>query len=83
MSKMKFTESREICVPRRTIIDLLENCPNDSSVWATMFASGMTLLIKPTTQSEKEFSREEKMVYHDIQEHGLDDAVLWKNRWSL
>lgn len=79
----RFTKSRQIAIPTRAIRDLLNGCNNDDEAWTILFANGLTLMIKPTTQSEKEFHREEEMVYNDIQEHGLDDATLWKNRWSL
>lgn len=78
-----YTHSKRIYVPREAIKDLLENCSDDLDVWTILFANNMTLIVKPTTQAEREFYREEKMIREEIQKCGIDDAVLWKNRWSV
>ena len=63
----EYTHSKRIYVPRKTITDLLEKCDDDSDVWSVLFATGLTLAIKPTTHAERDFYREEMKMRAEIQ----------------
>ena len=78
-----FTHSKRVYVPMKTIDDLLNKCEDDADVWTVLFASGMTVMVKPTTQAERDFYREEMMIRAEIEKLGVNNAALWKDRWSV
>lgn len=77
-----FTISRPLRVPEQVVPNVLE-CKDDVEVWAVAVAFGLTTAVKPVTQQEEEFYKEELMLIERLQKSDGDGEALLEGRWAI